>query len=165
MTRDTTYSALRHPWPVHKSNKDRRVHIDYLVPVPGWMLLPHWIYHKEWQHHRLAFLIRNRFPQFFRFRHFRSEYPERETDLFDIFDRILVMKKFITPVNKTNKSENNSKISLDRSDVTRKIWVTGVKVTPKIQFTGVIYRSYHSHSCHFDIPDTWELSLRLHSIS
>ena len=43
------------------------------------------------------------------------------------------------------------KISLDRSDFTPKIWVTGVKITRKIQFTGVIYRSDHSHSCHFDI--------------
>ena len=44
------------------------------------------------------------------------------------------------------------KISLDRSDFTPKIWVTGVKITRKIQFTGVIYRSDNSHSCHFDIP-------------
>ena len=44
------------------------------------------------------------------------------TEFFDISDRILlVMKNFITLVNKSNKSENHSKISLDRSDVTPKI--------------------------------------------
>ena len=45
-------------------------------------------------------LIRNRFPQILRFRPFRSEYPETKADLFDISDFILVMKNFITVVNK-----------------------------------------------------------------